>query len=71
MSANQPAALVRMANQIARYFASYDHDEAVDGIEDHIRQFWEPRMLSAIKSHVAHGGDGLHALAHEAVRRLG
>jgi formate dehydrogenase subunit delta len=59
-----------MANQIAAYFSAYPHDEAVAGIRDHLKQFWEPRMLVAIKDHVAHGGTGLHALVPEAVQRL-
>jgi formate dehydrogenase subunit delta len=66
----QPDRLIRMANQIATYFSAYPHDEAVAGISDHLKQFWEPRMLVAIKDHVAHGGTGLHDLVPEAVRRL-
>jgi formate dehydrogenase subunit delta len=62
--------LIRMANQIAAYFAAYPHEEAVVGVRDHLKQFWEPRMLKAIKEHVAQGGAGLHALVPEAVRRL-
>ncbi|MBI0326009.1 MULTISPECIES: formate dehydrogenase subunit delta [Burkholderia] len=37
--------LITMANQIGTFFGSMpDHDEAVNGIADHIRRFWEPRM---------------------------
>lgn len=66
----QPDRLIRMANQIAAYFSAYPHEEAVSGLTDHLKQFWEPRMLIAIKDHVAHGGAGLHDLVPEAVRRL-
>jgi formate dehydrogenase subunit delta len=66
----QPDHLIHMANQIAAYFAAYPHEEAVAGVRDHLKQFWEPRMLKAIKDHVAQGGAGLHALVPEAVRRL-
>ncbi|HTH96297.1 MAG TPA: formate dehydrogenase subunit delta [Stellaceae bacterium] len=62
--------LVRMANQIAAYFQSYPHDEAVEGVSEHLRKFWEPRMLNAMKAHVAEGGKDLHILVPEAVRRL-
>lgn len=62
--------LIRMANQIATYFSAYPHDEAVAGISNHLKQFWEPRMLTAMKDHVAHGGAGLHDLVPEAVRKL-
>ncbi|CAJ9822403.1 NADH-dependent formate dehydrogenase delta subunit FdsD family protein [Burkholderia pseudomallei] len=41
--------LIDMANQIGAFFASMpDHDEAVAGIADHIRRFWEPRMRRAL-----------------------
>jgi len=37
--------LVHMANQIGQFFSSYpDPDEALEGIANHIRKFWEPRM---------------------------
>jgi formate dehydrogenase subunit delta len=62
--------MVHMANQIALFFASYPHDEAVDGVTDHFKSFWEPRMRKQIIDYVAEGGHGLHALALEAVRRL-
>ncbi|HEX7682057.1 MAG TPA: formate dehydrogenase subunit delta [Trinickia sp.] len=41
--------LIEMANQIGEFFASMpNHEEAVAGIADHIRRFWEPRMRRAI-----------------------
>jgi len=37
--------LVNMANQIGSFFASMpDRQEAMKGIAEHIRKFWEPRM---------------------------
>jgi formate dehydrogenase subunit delta len=34
-----------MANQIGEFFSAYpDRDEALEGIANHIRKFWEPRM---------------------------
>ena len=37
--------LVHMANQIGEFFSAYpDRDEALEGIANHIRKFWEPRM---------------------------
>lgn len=37
--------LVSMANQIGQFFSAYpDQNEAMDGIANHIRKFWEPRM---------------------------
>jgi len=37
--------LIEMANQIGMFFDSLpDREEALVGIADHIRRFWEPRM---------------------------
>jgi formate dehydrogenase subunit delta len=37
--------LIHMANQIGEFFSAYpDRQEALDGIANHIRKFWEPRM---------------------------
>jgi formate dehydrogenase subunit delta len=41
--------LVDMANQIGSFFDSLpDRDEALTGIAEHIRKFWEPRMRRAL-----------------------
>jgi formate dehydrogenase subunit delta len=63
--------LVHMANQIASFFASYPHDEAVAGIASHIEQFWERRMRDQFSAIIAEGGPGLISLALEAGQRLG
>ena len=62
--------MVHRANQIALFFASYPHDEAVAGVTDHLNKFWERRMRQQIVEYVAKGGSGLHQLALEAVKRL-
>lgn len=64
------AKLVYMVNQIAKFFATQAHDEAVSGIENHIRKFWDPRMRTKIVSLAVAGGSGLDPLAQAAVRRL-
>jgi len=66
----QSNSMVHRANQIALFFASYPHDEAVAGVTDHFKKFWERRMRDQIIHYVAHGGAGLHELALEAVKRL-
>ena len=41
--------LIVMANKIGQFFAAQpDRDEALDGIAEHIRKFWVPRMRSEI-----------------------
>ena len=62
--------MVHEANQIALFFASYPHDEAVTGVTDHFKKFWEPRMRKQIIDYVGRGGGGLHELAVEAVKQL-
>ena len=41
--------LIVMANKIGQFFeAQPDRDEALAGIAEHIRKFWEPRMRTRI-----------------------
>jgi formate dehydrogenase subunit delta len=62
--------MVHLANQIALFFASYPREEAVAGVTDHLKRFWEPRMRRQIIEYVANGNGGLHELALEAVKLL-
>ncbi len=62
--------LVHDANQIARYFAVQPREEAVAGVVDHIKKFWERRMREKIINHVAAGGAGMDELAVAAVKQL-
>lgn len=41
--------LIQKANRIGQFFeAMPDRQEGIDGIADHIRKFWEPRMRAAM-----------------------
>jgi formate dehydrogenase subunit delta len=41
--------LIVMANKIGQFFAAQpDRDEALAGIADHVKKFWEPRMRDEI-----------------------
>ena len=64
------AIMLHRVNQITAFFRSYEREEAIEGIANHLRQFWEPRMRRQIIAYVAAGGEGLDELAVEAVRRL-
>lgn len=64
----QASDLVRMANQIAAYYAPYPKGEAIDGIAKHVHLFWDPRMRNALKAHIDAGGDGLSPLFLEAAQ---
>ena len=52
-------ALVKMANQIGDFFeAMPDRQEALQGIAEHMRKFWEPRMRREFLAHVDERGSG-------------
>ncbi|MES0867814.1 formate dehydrogenase subunit delta [Pseudovibrio sp. SCP19] len=61
-----PEKLTYMANQIASFFKHKPHDEAVEGIANHINDFWEPRMRLQLFDIVRDGGEGLNPLVVEA-----
>jgi formate dehydrogenase subunit delta len=62
--------LVRMANQIATFFATQPGETQAAEVAGHLKAFWEPRMLQALYAHVDAGGEGLTPLALKAVERL-
>jgi formate dehydrogenase subunit delta len=66
----KPEQMVHMANQIALFFKSYPKDEAVAGVADHLKKFWERRMMQQIFEHVDGGGTGLDGLVIEAIALL-
>jgi formate dehydrogenase subunit delta len=62
--------LIYMANQIGKFFNSQGRDKAVPGIAEHIKKFWDPRMLKAIFAHYDAGGAGLDPHVREAIGSL-
>ncbi len=62
--------LVYMANQIGKFFQSQGHDKAVSGVADHIKKFWDPRMLAGIYAHLDAGGADLDPNVREAIAVL-
>jgi formate dehydrogenase subunit delta len=62
--------LVYMANQIGKFFQSQGHDQAVAGVADHIKKFWDPRMLAGIFAHLDAGGADLDPNVREAIALL-
>jgi formate dehydrogenase subunit delta len=63
--------LVQMANDIGHFFAAEpQRSDAVSGIANHIRRFWDPRMRRQILAHLQAGGAGLEELPREAVATL-
>jgi formate dehydrogenase subunit delta len=62
--------MINNANQIALHFASFPREEAIAGVLDHIRKFWERPMREQLIDYVANGGAGLNELVIEAVKRM-
>ena len=62
--------LVHMANQIADFFGSYPHEQAVAGVADHLHKFWDPRMRKQIIEYVGTDGAGLRDIALAAIKQL-
>lgn len=65
-----PDKLAYMANQIASFFKSRPHEEAVAGIADHISSFWEPRMRSQFFELLKTDKDKFDPLVREASERV-
>ena len=62
--------LVYMANQIGTFFASQEPQLAVSGTAEHIKKYWDPRMLAAIFAHLRDGGAGLDPKVRQALESL-
>jgi formate dehydrogenase subunit delta len=61
--------LIDMANRIGDFFDSMpDREEALAGVADHIRRFWEPRMRRAILAALdTASGDALCPILRQAL----
>ncbi len=64
------ATLVRMANDIGKFFHPQGEEKAIAGIANHIKMFWEPRMKKQIFAHLDEGGQGLDPLPLKALQKL-
>jgi formate dehydrogenase subunit delta len=60
------AKLVRMANQIADFFAPYPHADQAAGVHRHLHAFWSPVMKRDLARHIKMGGEGLRPIVIEA-----
>ncbi|MBT8769288.1 formate dehydrogenase subunit delta [Metapseudomonas boanensis] len=65
--------LIKMANQIAQYFATEpDKEQAVRGVCQHMQQFWTPAMrIELMAWQVEHRGEHLHPLVQAALTESG
>ena len=65
--------LIKMANQIAQYFATQpDQEQAVLSVRNHLQMFWAPSMRKELLAwQTEHQGADLHPLVQEAVSGAG
>ncbi|MFQ6006749.1 MAG: formate dehydrogenase subunit delta [Woeseia sp.] len=62
--------LITMANQIGDFFAPYPPERAREGLRNHLRTYWDPRMRNALLEHIDAGGDGLDIRVIDAAELL-
>jgi formate dehydrogenase subunit delta len=62
--------MLRMANQIADFFRSYPHDDAVKEAATHLNNYWDPRMRKHFFDYLAEGGEGFDPLIIEAAAQV-
>ncbi|MFT6773728.1 MAG: formate dehydrogenase subunit delta [Paracoccaceae bacterium] len=62
--------MIRMANQIAGFFATQPGAGQAGDVAAHINDFWEPRMRAVLLAYVSGGGAGLDALVIAAVPQI-
>lgn len=62
--------LVKMANQIAQYFASEpDRALAVQGVRQHLQSFWTPAMRRQLGERLQANAEGVDPLVKEALQQ--
>lgn len=65
-----PAALIRMANQIAANFSNLPDDQAAAQVANHLALFWAPPMRSELTAYVDAGGPGVEPVVVSALDQL-
>jgi formate dehydrogenase subunit delta len=65
-----PDRMMRMANQIATFFATQPGPGQAEAVAAHINDYWEPRMRAQLLDHGATGGEGLHPLVLDAIAHI-
>ncbi|MFQ5562415.1 MAG: formate dehydrogenase subunit delta [Parvularculaceae bacterium] len=64
------ADLIRMANQISQFFEAYGEEEAVEGVANHLRMFWAPRMRCDLVAALKENTDGARPAVVSAAAKL-
>jgi len=62
--------IITMANQIGDFFAPYPAERRAEGLRNHLRSYWDPRMRKALLDYIAQGGTDLHPHVIEGAKLL-
>lgn len=62
--------LIKMANQIAGFFASQPRENAAQKVAAHLTDFWAPPMRAQFKAAVDRGAEGVSDPARDAAQLL-
>lgn len=62
--------LVRMANQIADFYAAMPEKGPIDGTAMHLKRYWTPKMIRELVAFAEAGQAGLNPTAARAVEAL-
>ena len=62
--------LLSMANQIGDFFAPYPAARRAEGIRNHLRTYWDPRMREALLAYIDGGGAALKPFVVDGARLL-
>jgi formate dehydrogenase subunit delta len=63
--------LIKMANDISDFFNSEsDKELAAEGVKNHIKRSWDPRMRNQIIAYCQQDGKELSPLAQKAIQKL-
>lgn len=62
--------IVLMANQIGDFFAPYPPERRAEGIRNHLRTYWDPRMRAELLALIETGGAGLAPYVVEGAKLL-
>ncbi len=65
-----PDKINRMINQIATFFDTQPESDKAGRVAEHLKEFWEPRMLEQLDAHLKSGGEGLSPLALAGCKRV-
>jgi len=62
--------IMELATDIGNFFAPYPAERAIEGVRNHLRSYWDPRMRDALLALLEHDDHGLPMHVVEGARML-